>query len=287
MLKRFYYLTAAVSRLVGPWFVRIVAWFIAAGHFAFLKRRKYSVEFYSALFSGRGRIYHHWRAWKQYQSFTDVFTDRMFLNEKKTSYTSDGIELIEEALESGKGGILLTSHMGNWEIAAYFLKRLGHRLMLFMGEREKETLEKMQKGGLADSGIEIVTAGMSDQSYALINGLKFLKAGGLVAMSGDRLWTDGQRFVEVSFLEKKARLPEAPHALAMISGAPLIPVFALKTGQYRFHFNAAGSYSLQKRHKRDRNHNIEKSAQDYALLLAGMARKHPDQWYHFDPFFVN
>ncbi len=289
MSALFYRSTTAVSRRVGHWFFRLSAWFVATGYFfLFPKRVAVSVRFYRALYPDRSAAYALGCAWRQYHNFTEVFLDRHRLEAgERIEYDSQGWEHLEAAVAEGKGGILLMSHLGNWEMAAHLLKRKGKAipLMLYMGARNREQIEKMQKESLAESGIRVVTADPDGGSpFDILEGLSFLRSGGIVSMTGDVIWHKDQRAVPVEFLEHEARVSEIPHTLALVSGAPILVLFTFRTGNARYAFSLTEPRPVRAESRADRNAAVRRSAQAYADLLEKTLREHPLEWYHFRPF---
>jgi predicted LPLAT superfamily acyltransferase len=177
--------------------------------------------------------------------------------------------------------------MGNWEVAARLLQQnlTGLRLLLYMGARASQKIEGLQKETVAESGIGIIGVDETGGSpLDIIDGVRFLRTGGIVSMAGDVLWRDDQAAVEVPFLGKTVRLPEAPFTLAMASGAPLVVFFALRTEKGRYHFQAANPIFIDKTDRSNRNAAIQAAARRYAALLEDAVRANPSQWYHFEPF---
>ena len=144
-----------------------------------------------------------WCTFRQYQNFTTIHVDRFqAARSRTTSFTSQGWEKLE-AVIGHQGGILLMSHLGNWEMAATLLKqqRDDLQLLLYMGVKEKEGVERMQKDDLRRSGVTIIGADQEGGSpFAAVEGIRFLQSGGLVSMAGDIVWRSDQRKVRVSFL---------------------------------------------------------------------------------------
>jgi predicted LPLAT superfamily acyltransferase len=285
----FYRILPYLARMFGAWMFDLIARGIAAGYFLFAPRRvMVSVRFYRALFPQRGRFYHCWCAWKQFQNFTSVYLDRHLLQESDDiRYTYEGFEHIENALDRKTGGIILMSHLGNWEIAAHLMKRKKEQmpLLLFMGLRAKAHIERIQKEELRRRGIRIVAVEKNGEtSFDLLEGLRFLQAGGLVSMTGDRTWNPGQRAVSVCILGHEVRLPETPHLLAMLSGAPLLIFFSRRVGKKRYHLKTCEPLYIEKAPRPNRAEAIRKSAQGYADLLESHLRANPFEWYHFEQF---
>jgi predicted LPLAT superfamily acyltransferase len=289
MKTGFYKTLVTLSRLAGPWLFSLVSSGIAAGYFLFCPGRvQVGLHFYAALFPHRGRAYHLRCTWRQFQNFTSVFLDRLRIqDEAGIQYTFQGEQTLQAIIDTGNGGILLMSHMGNWEVAARLLQQnlKGLRLLLYMGARASQEIESLQKETVENSGIGIVGVDQAGGSpLDIIEGVRFLRAGGIVSMAGDVLWRDDQPAVEVDFLGKKARLPEAPFALAMVSGAPLIVFFAFRTGERRYHFQASEPIFIAKTDRDKRTAVIRAAARRYAALLEKAVQENPFQWYHFEPF---
>jgi lauroyl/myristoyl acyltransferase len=214
--------------------------------------------------------------------------DRFLLQEfNDVRYTSKGLEHLNQVLENGKGGILLMSHMGNWEMAAHLLTREFHqiRLLLYMGVKQKEQIEQLQKESLARKGIRIVAVDQEGGSPVdIVEGIRFIQSGGLVSLTGDLVWRKDQRSIPVTFLGHEVYLPETPHLFALLSGAPLFIFFALRTGKNRYHFSMSAPILPSASIRAERAAVIRQSAQKYADILEETLRLHPLQWYHFEPF---
>ena len=289
MRNFFYRCITFLSRKMGPWVFYLFAWFVATGYFIlFPGRVGNSIRLYRSLFPDRHRSFHLWCAWRQFHHFTHVYQDRFVLQRsKKLTFTSEGMHHLEEAVSKGRGGILLMSHMGNWEVAAHLLKQKlkGLRLLLYMGIQQKEQIERLQKEALMQSGIRIIAVEKDGGSpMDLVEGLRFIEAGGLVSMTGDLVWKREQRTIPVQFLGREILLPEVPHVLALLSGAPMFIFFALRETENRYRFTVTAPMYLKAASRRDRESVIRASAQAYARVLEETLRQHPLQWYHFKPF---
>lgn len=287
MIERFHDFVIYVSRFIGTWFFQTMASIIATGYFLFIPFRVIEgARFYRAVFPQKSRLYHFWCVWKQYHSFTRVILDRMLLiNFDAITYTSEGFDLLSNAVQSGKGGILLMSHMGNWDVAAHLLSQRGLRLLIYMGVKDKEKLEKTQKQNLKEKGIKVVGVDMQNGSpFYIVEGLNFIKDGGLVAMSGDMIWHREQRMVTATFLGHAVTLPAAPYILAQKTGVPLFLFFAFRTGQKKYHFSISSVITIKAAGRREQEAHISRAAQDYSNELQKQVKLHPFQWYHFKRF---
>jgi lauroyl/myristoyl acyltransferase len=287
MKKLSYKILLYLSRTLGLWFFRIFSWFIATGYFfLFPTRVAESLKFYRALFPERNFLYHLYCAWKQFHNFTDVYIHRFIrLDEDDIQFIKEGWEYLEEAAQNKTGAILLMSHIGNWELAAQTLNKKGLPIMLYLGAKHKEQMEHIQKKILAKSGIRIVATSEDEKSpFALIEGINFLREGGIVSMTGDRLWGE-QSSIAVNFLGHEVNLPDTPHFFALMTGAPLMTFFVYQESVGKYHIKVSKGRKVVAVARADRKKAVLDSAQAYAADLAMFVREHPFEWHHFEPFW--
>jgi lauroyl/myristoyl acyltransferase len=289
MKKLPYKILLFFTRTLGLWFFRVFAWFVATGYFfLFPVRVADSVKFYGALFPEKNFLFHFFCAWRQYHKFTDVYIHRFIrFDEGDIEYVKEGWEYLEEAVRNKTGAILLMSHIGNWELAAQTLHKKGLPIMLYLGTKNKEQMEQIQKQILAKSGIRVVATSEDEKSpFALIEGINFLREGGIVSMTGDRLWGQ-QSYVTVDFLGYEARLPDTPHLFALMTGAPLMTFFVYQEAFGKYHIKVSRGRKVVASSRADRKKAVQESAQIYANDLAKFAHEHPFEWHHFEPFIGN
>jgi predicted LPLAT superfamily acyltransferase len=283
-----YRVLVGVADCLGPWLFAAVSRIIAAGYFLFSRRRvAESRRFYAILYPRCGRLFHLWCAFRQYQHFTTIHYDRFLSNRGRTTgVVAEGGECLDAAI-GGSGAILLMSHLGNWEMAARLLmhRRRDLRLLLYMGIKEKEGVERTQKDELRRAGITIIGAEQDGGSpFTAVDGIRLLREGGLVSMAGDIVWRQDQRRLPVDFLGHVAYLPEAPFIFAMISGAPIHAFFAFRTGTNSYRCTLSEPITVRPDGREERGAAVAAAAQRYADLLASALRSHPLEWYHFDRF---
>ncbi|MEN6375321.1 MAG: lysophospholipid acyltransferase family protein [Smithella sp.] len=286
MRKYFYKLTIYLSRHLGLWFFRTFSWCIASGYFfLFPARVAQSLKFYRALFPERSFVYHLYCVWKQYHNFTGVYIHRFIpWAEKEAEFIQEGWEHLDKAVRNKTGAIVVMSHIGNWELAAQKLNSEGLPIMLFLGAKQKEQIESIQKEKLAQTGIKIVATGEEEKSpFALLPAINFLRAGGIVSMTGDRLWGE-QTYVTVNFLGYEARLPDTPHLFALMTGAPLLTFFVYSDTAGKYHVRVSPGRKVCAATRTERKKAVLESVQIYADDLILFAREHPFEWHHFEPF---
>jgi len=276
-------------RLLGTRTVRLFSWLISTGYFLFLpKRLATSLRFYRALSPEQGLLFRLKCAWRQYHNFAALFAERLLIEQDGTfDYESTGWEHLEEAAGENRGGIIVMSHLGNWETAARMLRRRKLKIMLYLGTKDREQIEGVQKSALEGDDVALVAVG-ADGGSALegLEALKWLRKGGLISLTGDRLWKPDQPSAEAMFLNHRVRLPTAPFRLALVAGVPVFFFFGLGMGKGRYHLSVTAPMHLKPASRADREATVARAVQEYASLLETMVRKHPCQWYHFEEFLT-
>ena len=286
----FYKSLIAGSGKFGQWFFKLFAWFVATGYFVFCPHRvKTGIHFYRALFPNRPMPYPIWCTWKQFHDFTDVFLERAMIADTSENaiFTSTGLKHLEHAIKNRTGGVMIMSHAGSWDAAAHHLMRELPKLslLLYMGKNQKEQIERFQKNDLLDAGIKVVAVDREGGSpFDIVEGVKQLRSGGMVSMTGDVIWHKNQRSVRVDFLGYEAALPETPYLLALLSNVPVYVFFAWRTGRGHYHVSISEPIAIESVSRAHRRKAISETAQKYADHLAENVRQHPFQWYHFEPF---
>lgn len=289
MTALFYRILTFLSKYLGTWFFALISRGIATGYFLFSSRRRATgVRFYSKLFPQHSAGHHIFYTWKQFLNFTNVYMDRFILREwGNIQYTFDGLKYLKAAQDKKQGVILLMSHMGNWEVAAHLLKKSlpDLRLLLYMGIRHKEEIESIQKEHVGQDGIKIVGVNENGGSpFDIVDGIRFLREGGLVSMAGDIVWKNEQRTVTATLLGHQVQLPEAPYILSLVSDAPLIVFFAFRTGNREYRFTALPPIPVTAPTRTDRTAAIHNAAQAYIGHLERALKQHPFEWFHFEQF---
>ncbi|PQP34852.1 hypothetical protein C6A37_05585 [Desulfobacteraceae bacterium SEEP-SAG9] len=213
------------------------------------------------------------------QYLVDFFLMPQLPPEKiKTFFASvKGENILKDAMANGKGAILLSAHVGNWELGGNLLRALNYPLAVVVMSHNTETTNILVNRLRKNKDIKVIEVDQSPFSGVEI--FRYLRNNGIVTMNGDRdYFGTGRR---ITFFGQKVLFPVGPVALAMNSGAALIPAFVFKQADGKYFGIMEEALPLIS--EGDRDAVIEKNLSMTARIFEKYIRRYPDQWYCPDP----
>lgn len=189
-----------------------------------------------------------------------------------------GAQYLNELIEDGKGGILVSAHLGNWALAGHLLRHLDTVVHIVMYDGEAEQLKQYlaQETGAKIFGIIFIREDLS-HIYEIAAALNRNE---LVCIHADR-FLENNRTIAHDFLGKTAEFPLGPFALATKLKAPVCFVFAFKENLSRYHFYGFPPEIYQGKGME----GVHKMLADFVELLEQQVKQHPEQWFNYYPFW--
>ena len=232
--------------------------------------------------AGRTMVSNHSRLWIDLLRYTArTVEDPLALLTSRS-----GHERLLEAHREGTGAILLSAHVGNFELGGLFLRDFGASAAVAYVPDPSPVIEKHRmdaRRALLVDGIPVTSS-----PFAFVPLLRALREGRFVAMQGDRDVSGTGRVLP--FFGKQASFPVGPFRLAAVSGVPVLPVFVLMEpdGRYRTAVEppirlglAAGSRSEPDEAE------LSAAMERWVAILSRVIRENPTQWYLFTRFWEN
>jgi len=208
-----------------------------------------------------------------FRNFAVCFADLITANRRADMATLvadvEGMSDLTKAARAGRGLVVVTAHLGNWELAGRMLARDGARPTHVVVEAEADpAVERFLRGG--EAPVRFVTRSAPTTSVTLLSALR---RGEIVALQGDRaLGTRGD--VAQPFFGAPAMFPMGPFVLARAARAPVVAAFCLLDADRRYRL-VMGPPSLVKA-------GDEAAALGrWVGVLETMVRRHPAQWFNF------
>jgi phosphatidylinositol dimannoside acyltransferase len=272
---------------VVPWFLEPVL--IAAWTFLFFlaarSQRRAVASNLRALHPGWGRVRAVFGAWRVFWNFAVTFVDAMRCQTETGAldWAIEGLEAFEDLTGRDEGCIILTAHMGNYDIAApMFSSRFKKTLYAVRApEREAET-QKIRERQLRENEsahAKFRTLYNKEGAHLGVELARLLREGNLVAVQGDRVVFDVSP-MDVGLGDGLVmRLPKGPLYLARVTGAPCFPLFILRDGWRRYRVIVFPALELPARQRGE----DAAAAQVWAGPMLEIIRRHWNQWYVFEP----
>lgn len=182
-----------------------------------------------------------------------------------------GLENLDNALKEGKGAIIFTAHIGNFEWGACRIAVEGYKIWGVSLFRENNHLNKFFESNRLTKGLKTLYI------TRMKNVFKILKNNEIVAIPTD--WDPAGMAAPYKFFGKKAFLPNGSVKIAMKTGAPLIPSFIVRRGRYN-HFQIVGK-PLELSLEGDRNRLLDKNMEKMIKVLEKYIKENIEEWEMF------
>ncbi len=188
-------------------------------------------------------------------------------------------ETFQTHCASGRGVLLITPHLGNWELGGPLLAERGVKLLVITQAEPGAGLTEMRSASRAKWGVETLVIG--DDGFAFVDIIKRLQAGATVAMLMDR--PPAASAVAVELFGRTFSASIAAAELARASGCVLLGVTVLRGERgYTAHLLPEFAYDRPALGKREARREL---TQRIVRAFEPAIREHPDQWFHFVPIW--
>jgi len=226
------------------------------------------------------------RAWLTLYNFAWTMADAADHKLSKTefAYEVEGVEFLEQ-LAAAHGAVLLTAHMGNYDLgAALFAERYQREIrMVRVPEADARTARHLDES-LERAGAGAVKVAYNTSSMALpLELLNAIRQGEIVSIQGDRAVAHVSQRPARLFGEE-VQLPDGPFMLALVSWAPIYPLFIVRTSFHHYKIIARAPIDCR-RSARDRKGVVEEAMRNWCRTLEGVIASNWSQWFSLVPIF--
>ena len=186
--------------------------------------------------------------------------------------------VLDEALAAGCGAILISPHLGNWELGGLGLADMGYPLNVLTYREPDEKVNALREQVRRERGIRSIYVDRTDTSpHAAIEAANALWRNEVIALLGER---DGSsQTVVLNFFSRPTPIPVGAAWLALASGAPVIPVFVPLEGNRYATLMDEPIYIRAGRG--DRALAIREGTERILRVFERYIGTYPDQWYNF------
>jgi lauroyl/myristoyl acyltransferase len=229
------------------------------------------------------RIANYFRVLRVFANFGWSLADAASYRLARTRfrYEVEGARFMEQLTASKGGGIVLTAHMGNYNLGAGLFAERFHRGIRMVRAPEPDVLATQHVDlGLRQSTAGAVTVGYSDDGTSLaFDLLNALRTGEIISIQGDRVVGEVAR-APVRLFGQEVFLPNGPFVLSLISETVVYPLFVVRTGYRKYRIIAREPISCA-RFGASRDQIIAEAMQRWAVVVEDIVNTYWPQWFAF------
>ena len=190
---------------------------------------------------------------------------------------AEGWHHLDEALRGGHGAIMVGVHLSSVALAGQVVAAKGYAVTSVVEKVDPPELHDLLVRLRSGGGVRIVPLGV-DVFRQL---LAVLRRNEIVALVMDR--DISGTGVVVDFFDAQAKLPSGPALLALRSGAPILPVAAVRAPDGRFRGWISGPLWVEP--GTDARESVRRTTQRIAVQLERLIGTFSTQWTVFQPFW--
>ena len=213
------------------------------------------------------------QVYKSYFTFGRIQLDRLAIAsglKHKYTFEFDGIQYIRDLLKKKKGGILLTAHIGNFNLAEHFFADKNIFVNLVLTDLEHKQIKSYLESVTGKSRIRIIV--VKDDFTHIFKINEALKNNELLVFAADR-YLEITKTHTHSFLGKPVQFPLGPFKLAARNSIPVLFVHIMREKNFHYH--------LYGRTYQGHENSAKEILKAYLENLEKMVKKYPHQWYNY------
>lgn len=212
-----------------------------------------------------------------FRNFAKYLVDFFRFSLYDESYTKKvvavkNIEQVDAALARGKGAIILSAHIGNWELGGHVLSMLRNPIYAVVMTHQHAKINDFFRKQRTMANMKPIEIGMGLRAC-----YNALKNNSLLAVLGDRDFT--KKGIYINFFDKPALIPKGPAVLSYRTGAAIVPAFMIRQKDDTFVF--VFEKPIVPNSADDEDEAIKKLAKRYSQVIESYVRRYPEQWYMF------
>jgi len=189
----------------------------------------------------------------------------------------ENLDNFDQVLAKGKGVIVLSAHLGNWELGGVVIAQLGYSFWVVALPHKNKKVNEFFDGQRNGKGVKVIAMGKAVRSC-----ISEIRKNHMVALVGDRDFTE--KGIIINFFGKPMHFPEGPAALSLMTGAPIVPGFMFRNPDDSFTLRIEKPVEFSP--SGDKDKDLVGLINVYKKVMEDYIRKYPEQWYVFRKFWV-
>lgn len=189
----------------------------------------------------------------------------------------ENIHHLDAALSKGKGVILVTAHLGNWELGGVVIALLGYPLWVVALTHKEQNVNNFFDLQRQTKGIRVIPFGKAAKAC-----LNVLAKNEIIALVSDRDFSEAG--IRLNFFQRPAIFPKGAASFALKTGAAIIPGFLIRNKDDSFVLKIEKPLGVTACGNKDTDtRNLIKR---YNSIFEDYIRTYPEQWFMFNKFWI-
>lgn len=231
---------------------------------------------------GYGPLKSSLKTYQNHCQFSQVVIDKFATYAGKTFRMEiEGIEHFQQLAKGEDSFVMLSSHIGNYEIAGYTLSSEQKPLNALVFFGEKASVMDNRAKLFADTNTRMIPI-RPDMGH-LFEIDQALQNGEIVSMPADRL-LGSQKKLQIPFLNGTAAFPYGPFSIATLRGLNVLAIHVMKQSARTYKIYVT---PLCYNREAPRQQQIQELAQQYVAEVQRIVKLYPTQWYNYFEFWKN
>jgi len=253
--------------------------FVASYYFLFLTDSNRSIYYYFRKRLNYPPVKARLSVFRSYFTFGQTIIDKIAISaglRNRFTYEFDGVETLKRLLTEKKGAVLISAHMGNFEIAEHFFAEIDldfHINLVTIDQEHSAIKEYLESIGKPSVKLILIRDDMSH--IFKIN--EALSNNELVCFTGDR-YLKGNKYMSSPLLGGEARFPAGPFMIASRLRVPVVYVYVMKEAGLHYHLYA--------REATVKHRDAQALLTSYTESVEGMIGRYPLQWFNYFDFWA-
>lgn len=257
--------------------------FVSA-YFVFASKKTFrSIFYYFHVRLGQSRVKSIISIYRNYYILGQGLIDRTAILAGLKNKFEFILEGKEDLLQMRDGGILISGHIGNWEVGSKALDFLDKKINLVIIDAEWQAIREYISNVITERNVHFIKIG--DDFLHLFEIKKALENNELIAFLGDR-FIDGNQTVKLDFFGEPALFPLGPWHMASYFNVPVSYVFAVRESRRKYRFYATPLKIVPyAKNPMERSAVVMDSLKEYVSEFERITRKYPLQWHNYYNFW--
>jgi len=181
----------------------------------------------------------------------------------------EGKEILDELKSAGRGAIIITGHVGNWELLAAWLAQSGYPLTAVVRNPDDRELSEMISAYRTRMGV-----GTFEKHFVMKDAVRFARKGGFLGLLPDQAWNITG--IRTRFLGHFCYTAGGPAAMAHLAGVPVVPVVSYRLAPFRHKVIISPPVPMAE--GLGRNEALQENTERMNTAIETMILRNPEQW---------